>query len=744
MSDLKVTIEAALDKESLKTAERELASSIIGGGGRSGGSGGSGSGGGSGGGSSAFGILASMVQSNTAALHQLLSLITNTNTAINQLAQVVTHTSVTNTAAITQLTSATASNAAANAAMAGQMTGTGQGRRYAIPGTHAIARGISTIHQLGNAGVNNASIANSVGTIGGMLLPELKPVIDAVTSIFTDSFNKQDRFREQALRRYQVGGAAGLDIDENQNGYNIDAIRKASGFNITQFSTLYNRGAKSGIFDKDKSPQETMASLMFGEAGLGIGNEMTALLGASRKQGASNETSNILGNAIGLAVSEHMSKGRIGEVFTQLTRAVDSNTKAQTDIGDTANRLLFVSTLGDQYRGDTGAARDMNQAIKGLAGGSTPFTQYTTLKAAGLGKGVGYNEAWLKSQRGLGTQGGVGFEDLIAANFGNAVTQYANAQSEGERSAVVHTISSMTGMNGAQVDDILKRLAKDDRFNRIDASRGFSNFQTLTNVPRNLVRPRSEAAVGEDVFRFGIGNTSDHRGYAPDTSPFTLGGSASSSSARTAPGGGNTARRAKLEAYARQFGLPASSVGFLEKWIDIESGGNIGSLTQFNERGLFQIMGGYDSSHPFKGSQADMLGMSENDHRQTSTDEESSLKWGVKSVAFLRKQAEKLRDKFGLQWNESDMWKLTKLEHGGSANASDLVDKATKQLGRAPRDWSEMSQASLPLATPQERNVLNNSNKMLVEVQVHDRRVTATVTQRPGTTNAPGQTAVKR
>ncbi len=737
MSDLRVTVSAELDKNSIKTVEQELAQAggILGGGH----------------GADKKSPLTSQIE----AMGRLAGILKDIQDAMSSSTKAISQQVALREKELTLLKEG---NKLGNkppgwAPESGQPVEEEDGnkRRYAWRGTHNWARGISGAHALMNSGGSNAGIAQAIGTATGMVLPELKPIIDASTAIFTDAFHKQENFREQALRRYQVGGSSGLDIDEGSlYGTSMDNIRKGLGFGIGQFSSMYTRGAKGGVFDQNATPQATMVDLMRGEASMGVGNEMSGLLGAARRQGASNSDTEIIGNAIGLAVSEHMSKGRIGEIFTQLTREVESNTKAQTDIGDTANRLLFISSLGAQYKGDTGAARDMDQSLKSLAGGNTAFTQYSMLKAAGMGE-VGYSEAWLKSQRGLGTKGGIGYEDLITANFGDSVTRYAGATSDAERAAVVHTISSMTGMNGGQVEDILKGLVKDGKFKRINAASGYQNFDSLSTTPDKLLAPRREKAVGEDIWRFGIGDTTKRRGYASDTEPYTTTDPANDQSqpkpsSIDGPNASNgtrngTAFRSKLEAYAQEHNIPVS---FLENWIKMESGGRNSTTTRYNERGFFQIMGGYDAKHPFKGSQADMLGMSEQEHKNISTDEDASLKWGVKSVAFLRKQAEKARDRYGLQWNDQDMWRLTKMEHGGSGNVNSALERATKQLGHAPRNWSEMSQAAAPTAGAQERNVLNNANKMVVEVVVSDRRVSANVTQRSGSSNAPGQTTVRR
>lgn len=376
-------------------------------------------------------------------------------------------------------------------------------RRQRVSGY--VATGINTFANVANAGGSNASIAQGVGTLAGMGatiagMPELKPIIDATAGVFVNAFEKQAMFREQALRRYQVGGRTGMDVDE---GAEMDATRKRYGFDITGFSNLYTRGARAGAFGSGARPKDSMIDMMRGEAAFGVGNNMVSMFGAAQRSGSSGDNSKSLGLAFGLAVQEGLSRGRLGEVFDQMTSAIEANTEASTDMQDTADRFLFISQLGDRYKGNTGAARDMEQSVRGLAKGSMPYTQMTALGAAGFGKGKSYAEALLSTQKGVGTSGGVGSEALISQNFEQFVPAYSRADAAGKANIVL-IASTLTGMSGPKVQAILDRLSAGP-MDQTDAYEGKKRFGELARAPRDLIAPRTDRAVGEDMLRFGVG-----------------------------------------------------------------------------------------------------------------------------------------------------------------------------------------------------------------------------------------------
>lgn len=384
-------------------------------------------------------------------------------------------------------------------------------------GLYFATNAVNATHSLVNSGFSNAGMAQFGGAaaqaFATALAPELGPMfgplIQAITSVAVNAFEKQDIFRSAALTRYQAGGAMGVDADENTMA---GRMRKGLGYTIGEFSQLYAQIAKQ-TGDVDTT---SMADVMKGDRAFGIGSNMVGLLGAGARTGTSTKgtggpqsDSGMIGAAMGLTMSENLGRGRMGEIFDQLATSINENTKAVTDVASTADRLLFVSQLGPQYKGNTAAAREMNRSIQDLSQGNQPYTTMTMLGAAGFGQpGVSYAEAWLKSQRGLDTVGGLRSEDVIRNNFSAYIPMYARADKAGKASIIL-TLSKLTGMNGAQVESILERLSKRSTMDHLNISAGEKAFDAYAKTPRVALRPRVEKAVGEDMWRVGIGSTND-------------------------------------------------------------------------------------------------------------------------------------------------------------------------------------------------------------------------------------------
>jgi murein DD-endopeptidase MepM/ murein hydrolase activator NlpD len=379
-------------------------------------------------------------------------------------------------------------------------------------GSHVFRRAVGltgtamgAVHNVVNSGNSNTSVVQAAGTMASALVPALAPVINAITQIGVSAFQKQELFREQALRRYQVGGRTGVDVDEGRMGgdwgpHDFDDVRKRLGFNITDFSSLYSRSQKGGVFDVGGDQRNPMYDLMRLESFYGLGGNAGNMFGAIGKSGGGRQDQkDATALVMGLAVAEGLSRGRMGELFDQLAAAIDDNTEAVTDIEATTNRFAFISQLGAQFRGNTSASREMDQALKGLLTGGKPYTQMTALTAAGFGsKGVGYSEAWLTTQMGLDKSGGVSSDQLITQNFSSSIPAYA-AGNKGKKAEIVYVLSQLTGMSGPKVQKILDRLAKGP-MGKVQGQ----SFEDWSSAPNALLRPRQAKAKGEDQWRVGI------------------------------------------------------------------------------------------------------------------------------------------------------------------------------------------------------------------------------------------------
>jgi len=357
-----------------------------------------------------------------------------------------------------------------------------------------LASGVGMAHQFMNSGGSNAGYVQLGTSIASMLAPTFAPLIQAIGAMGVDLFKKQEHAREMALQRYQVGGEEGAFLGNKTYplSYKMDHVRKQFGFNQGDFTKMYTGAARGGAFEGAK-PEEVMYSLMNNETMYGTGSNLSRLFGAVGKSGSGGQTDAMM-SAYGLAIAEGMSRGRMGEILDQLTAAVEQNTDASTDVEATANRFLFISSLGQMYRGNTASAREMDQSIRGLAKGSTPYTQVTSLFAAGFGTGSTFSQASLAAQTGVDVEGGVSSEAIIKSNFSNYIGAYARANSAG-KADIIYTLSFLTDMPMPKVKKIMDRLASGP-MGKITKS-----LAPGAPVPDYLLQPRISRAKGEDALR---------------------------------------------------------------------------------------------------------------------------------------------------------------------------------------------------------------------------------------------------
>lgn len=379
-------------------------------------------------------------------------------------------------------------------------------------GISGAARALQGGYQLGKSGGSNEGVTAAATQVAAMIAPSLAPLINAIGGIAGNMFKEQAHWREQALQRYQVGGKAGEDVDEGRTSnsvYNMTQARKNYGFDIGGFTSLYTRASRAGAMEGGPgSDKSTMINLMRGESNYGIGSQMTGMLGAVGKAGGgASEQTTAIGAAMGLHMAQGLSRGRMGEVFDQLTAAIEDNAEALTDVAASSDRMLFVSQMGPQFQGNTNASRGMDSAIKGLAGGSTPYTQMTSLAAAGaMGGGASYAEAMLAVQKGVDKEGGVNSEELIKANFGSYIGMYARAN-KAEKADILFTLHKLTGISMPKLEVIMNRLAKGP-MGKVDIAGGNAKFEDAEKtMPAYMMAPRRDKAGGEDNFRIGVKTT---------------------------------------------------------------------------------------------------------------------------------------------------------------------------------------------------------------------------------------------
>lgn len=565
--------------------------------------------------------------------------------------------------------------------------GAERGRRRAIG---AISGGIHAGSTFAFGGGSPQSIIQGSTQIASMIAPEIAPILNSIAGVAMSALGANDTRVEAALRGYQVGGNRGANMFALSGGQgkgdgSLDDYRKMLGFDYERFSNLQTHlGRKTGGLN-------SMRTLMEMENSFGLGGTGVNFLGANARSG--HDTSEpvqekAMANAFGLAVAENLGKGRFGEVFDQIASAMEENTKGLSDVHDLADKFMFISQLGPQYRGNTNASRDMNQSINSLASGAKPYTQLAALRAGGFGQpGVSYAQAWLKTQIGLTGPGGGGiqWEDVIKTNYGSYIPSYARASADGKAS-IIYQLSQLTGMNGAQVKAIMDRLAQGPlgHIDEAAADRDFGRArgmgggaEALTRVRRQATDAESAKAAAGGFFNW-VGGAGDERGGIgdnnPTTEPVVSGGGASGGGSGTSSGGFDP-------------NDVTNNASFVNGWIQEESGGNIQSRDEGSGLEDWRGARGYGQ---ITREEAKRLGItSEAEYRRLSTDPQFSMEMSKKLMMMKAREAQGTAKKFGLNWGKSDMLRLTKYEHGGEGFVNSGMSQFEKQYSRAPKSWDE-------------------------------------------------------
>lgn len=585
--------------------------------------------------------------------------------------------------------------------------------------------------------------------IASAIAPEIAPILNAITGAAIGALDIDDRVKEAGLRGYQVAGAEGANqfIDPNNL---TNATRNNLGFSAERFSAIQVALAKQ------QGDTSGIDQIMRGENEYGLGREMINLQSAGIRSGSAGfgkgqtNINDLFGASMALTIGEGLGRGRMGEVMQQLTAAINSNTRASTDISATTDRLAFVSGLGTQYRGNTSAAQEADAAIKGLGQGATPYTQYTMLRAAGMGQGKSYAEAWLTAQKGVDTVGGVSSKALIQANFGQWVQRYAHG-SESEKASIVMLISRQTGMNGAHVEAILKELAVG--MPQVDIAAGTDAFSrsVYQNASDPLLYQHRQQANREAAGAAGAGIIRHIQGWfgaAEGNIDAIQGGS------NFGPVQGTGAGPAQSMNATFDPNSVINNTAFVNSWIGMESGGNIQSrdvgvgLDKYRARNGKLYDRGARGYAQITREEATQLGItSDSDFERLSTDSAYSKQESLKLMVMKAQEAVRDAAAHNLNWSGSDMLKLTKYEHGGSGYLNSALNQFEKKQGRAPESWDEFYQAMHGLLTGNASRALENANKITVDVVVSDTRVTAKV-RTPTTvstaTGAPGQNVATR
>lgn len=330
--------------------------------------------------------------------------------------------------------------------------------------------------------------------------PGWKQLTDVVTGIAMQGLNAHDKLMESGLRMYQVGGTK----------YSQDMMGAPHPFfTQEQWANMNVQFARRG----GAPTWSMMDDIGWAETAFGLGSQTSNLLASQRRMGVggSNESGfsqdmhsmRAIGAAVGLGVQSGLDRARFGEVMDQLARSVESQRFVTSDVLGIANRMLFISQMGQQYKGDTAASRQMEGTIQSIAGGGQAFTQLAALRSAGLGSGASYAEAAMRVASGLSeTSEGLMTPDVLRENLEPFRAAWTSATEAG-RAQLALQYSQLAGINQRDAYRIMDAYFKGP-MPTVSAEGGMAHFRGQT-IARPLLEPRMHAAAGEK-FMFGIGD----------------------------------------------------------------------------------------------------------------------------------------------------------------------------------------------------------------------------------------------
>lgn len=139
-------------------------------------------------------------------------------------------------------------------------------------------------------------------------------------------------------------------------------------------------------------------------------------------------------------------------------------------------------------------------------------------------------------------------------------------------------------------------------------------------------------------------------------------------------------------------------VDFLLGWIQVESDGNVGTISSINERGLFQI-------HP---EEAKTLGLSDEDFSKVAKEPALSLQHGIRLVSYYKAKAKKWLSQNNTTLTGWDFWRYVKLYHALPVVAKELPVKVAAKLGRPARNWDELALNGRSMQTSKELSDYGN------------------------------------
>lgn len=198
-------------------------------------------------------------------------------------------------------------------------------------------------------------------------IPIAGQLLGAMTGPFHQAMEQNDIFKNMQYEMFRDVGEDAMNtltnmwVDEDKR----KQITQRYGFSRSETQQLIQAGYRGGI-GGGPGRNKAIETIMNIQGQLGLGTEAAGTMGALRRGGLQpGQETEVMANAIGVAVATGLERGRWGEMLTMWQRAAQSSVDTDIAWRDVAAQQQFIGGLGGRFRGDTPAAQSMDAALRG-------------------------------------------------------------------------------------------------------------------------------------------------------------------------------------------------------------------------------------------------------------------------------------------------------------------------------------------------------------------------------------------
>lgn len=217
-------------------------------------------------------------------------------------------------------------------------------------------------------------------------IPIAGQLLGAMTGPFHQVMQQNDEFKNMQYELFRDVGEDAMNTLTNM--WTDDSKReqfiKRYGFSRGETQQLIQAGYRGGI-GGGPGRNRAVETIMSMQGQLGLGTEAAGTMGALRRGGLQpGQETEVMANAIGIAVATGLERGRWGEMLTMWQRAAQSSVDTDIAWRDVAAQQQFIGGLGGRFRGDTPAAQSMDAALRGMASNAqSPLALRAAMQATG-------------------------------------------------------------------------------------------------------------------------------------------------------------------------------------------------------------------------------------------------------------------------------------------------------------------------------------------------------------------------